>query len=109
MKMTTAESFATLEGEAEFAYPTAGKPCKTWYKIVGNDLFNSDVSKSPLIAIHGGPESTHHMFTSFTDFTEQYSIPVIFYDQPVLLHIFRRNLAVNLSGQTSFPSLNYTT
>ncbi|KAE9373128.1 proline-specific peptidase [Stipitochalara longipes BDJ] len=79
--MPSMDSFTTLEGEADFVYPTAGKPCKTWYKIVGSDLLNSDFSRTPVIAIHGGPGSTHHMFTSFTDFTTQYNIPIIFYDQ----------------------------
>jgi proline-specific peptidase len=79
--MLSTDCFATLEGEADFAYPTAGKPCKTWYKIVGSNLLNSDSSRPPVIAIHGGPGATHHHFTSFTDFTAQYNIPIIFYDQ----------------------------
>ncbi|PMD41797.1 proline-specific peptidase [Hyaloscypha variabilis F] len=79
--MPATETFITLEGEADFACPTAGKPCKTWYKIVRDHLGNSDSSRPPVIAIHGGPGSTHHMFTSFTDLTAQYNIPIIFYDQ----------------------------
>jgi proline-specific peptidase len=81
IKMPSMDSFVTVEGEADFAYPTAGKPCKTWYKIVGSNLLNSDTSRPPVIAIHGGPGATHHHFTSFADFTTQYNIPIIFYDQ----------------------------
>lgn len=79
--MSSTDSFASLEGEADFAYPMAGKPCKTWYKIVGSNLLSSDSSRPPVIAIHGGPGSTHLMFTSFNDFTAQHNIPIIFYDQ----------------------------
>jgi pimeloyl-ACP methyl ester carboxylesterase len=79
--MPSMDSFATLEGEAEFTYLTAGKPCKTWYKIVGSNLLNSDSSRPLVIAIYRGPGSTHHLFTSFTDFTAQYNILIIFYDQ----------------------------
>ncbi|KAI2626991.1 proline-specific peptidase [Hypomontagnella submonticulosa] len=66
------------EGEVAFDAPNAGKPCTTWYKVVG------DLSKSSdpvLIALHGGPGAGHEYLTSFTDLYEQYGIPIVFYDQ----------------------------
>ncbi|KAJ7055561.1 proline iminopeptidase [Mycena amicta] len=68
----------TTEGEAPFDVPTAGKPCKTWYKIVG-DL--STGSGRPLVTLHGGPGVPHSYLLSMTDLATKYGIPVIFYDQ----------------------------
>ncbi|KAK4182078.1 Alpha/Beta hydrolase protein [Podospora australis] len=65
------------EGEIFFNAPGAGKPCKTWYKIVGN-LQSSSV---PLIALHGGPGAGHNYLLSLTDLYRDHGIPVIFYDQ----------------------------
>lgn len=69
---------ATLitEGEVPFEAPNAGKPCKTWYKIVG-DL----KSGPPLIALHGGPGAGHEYLQAITDLQEKHGIPIIFYDQ----------------------------
>ncbi|KAI0774344.1 prolyl aminopeptidase-2 [Fomes fomentarius] len=55
----------------------AGKPCETWYQVYGD--LGSGIT--PLIAIHGGPGSTHHYILSLIDLAAIYSIPVIFYDQ----------------------------
>jgi proline-specific peptidase len=67
----------TTNGEAPFDAPGAGKPCKTWFRIVG------DLSKdtSPVIIAHGGPGAGYGYLTPLTDLTEKYGIPVIFYDQ----------------------------
>ncbi|KAL7622858.1 hypothetical protein AAE478_006537 [Parahypoxylon ruwenzoriense] len=65
------------EGEVAFDAPNAGKPCKTWYKIVGN----LESGKSPLVALHGGPGAGHEYLGSLTDVYEQHGIPIVFYDQ----------------------------
>lgn len=65
------------EGEIPFKAPSAGKPCKTWYKLVGS----LDSSSSPLIALHGGPGAGHEYMTSLNDLHEQHQIPIIYYDQ----------------------------
>jgi proline-specific peptidase len=70
-----ANTIAT-EGEVTFEAPNAGKPCKTWYRIVG-----SLESGPPLVALHGGPGAGHEYLLSLTDLHEKYGIPVIFYDQ----------------------------
>ncbi|KAI1409007.1 proline-specific peptidase [Hypoxylon sp. FL1857] len=68
---------ATSEGEVAFDAPGAGKPCKTWYKIIGS--LESDAI--PLIALHGGPGGGHEYLTPLVDLQEKYGLPVIFYDQ----------------------------
>ncbi|KAI1135120.1 proline-specific peptidase [Hypoxylon sp. FL0543] len=70
--------FPTVEGEVAFDAPNAGKPCTTWYRVVG-DLEKS--SNPVLIALHGGPGAGHEYLSSFTDLYEQYGIPIVFYDQ----------------------------
>jgi proline-specific peptidase len=65
------------EGKALFVIPNAGKPCETWYKIVGD--LQSGVT--PLITLHGGPGATHVYLLPFIDLYTKYGIPVIFYDQ----------------------------
>ncbi|KAE8446253.1 hypothetical protein EG329_012339 [Mollisiaceae sp. DMI_Dod_QoI] len=73
------ESLTTIEAEADFNYPSAGKPCKTWYKMVSPTT--PDPLRTPLICIHGAPGLTHHYLTPHTILAEKYGIPVIFYDQ----------------------------
>jgi proline-specific peptidase len=68
----------TIEAEVPFDAPGAGKPCKTWYKMVGS---LADAAGPPLIALHGGPGAGHGYMTSLTDLWTTYGIPVIFYDQ----------------------------
>ncbi|KUJ13707.1 proline iminopeptidase [Mollisia scopiformis] len=65
------------EGTVDFDIPAAGKPCKTWYKIIG-DL---SCGITPLMIIHGGPGLTHHYLLPLTDLNEKFGIPLIFYDQ----------------------------
>ncbi|KAF2178045.1 proline-specific peptidase [Zopfia rhizophila CBS 207.26] len=64
------------EGNIPFDVPDAGKPCSTWYRIVG-DL---DSSFTPLIVAHGGPGAAHEYLLPLTDLHEEYRIPIIFYD-----------------------------
>ena len=47
-KMSTTK---ITEGELDFHVESAGKPCKTWYKILGD--LQSGIQ--PLILLHGGP------------------------------------------------------
>ncbi|KAK4216299.1 L-amino acid amidase [Rhypophila decipiens] len=68
----------TTTGEIPFKAPGTDKPCKTWYKIVG-DIESSD--KTPLITLHGGPGAGYNYLTPLIDIYTQYKIPVIFYDQ----------------------------
>jgi len=63
-------------GEVTFEAPNSGRPCKTWYKIVGNLK-----SGPPLIALHGGPGAGHNYLLPLTDLHEKHGIPVVFYDQ----------------------------
>lgn len=66
------------EGEVALDVPSAGKPCKTWYIIVGN------VKKSarpPVIALHGGPGSGHDYMVALADLYEERGIPLILCDQ----------------------------
>ncbi|KAF8900835.1 proline-specific peptidase [Gymnopilus junonius] len=76
--MSTAYMPPVYEGEADFHYPAAGKPLKTWYKITG-DLKNSKAT--PLIILHGGPGVGSVAYNSLADLTVAYSIPIIQYDQ----------------------------
>ena len=55
----------------------AGRPCQTSYKVYG-DLKSGT---TPVVALHGGPGSTHHYIISIADLYVKYSIPVVFYDQ----------------------------
>ncbi|KAH7929615.1 proline-specific peptidase [Leucogyrophana mollusca] len=73
--MSSAQPF---EGEANFDVPTAGKPCKTWYKVYG-DL--TSPTHRPLIVLHGGPGSTHDYLGTLSEIHRLHSIPVVLYDQ----------------------------
>ncbi|KAJ7140385.1 proline-specific peptidase [Mycena filopes] len=55
------------EGEIPFVVPSAGKPCKTWYKIFGE--------------LHGGPGVNHAYLSILSDLTEAHAIPLVLYDQ----------------------------
>lgn len=66
-----------LQGEIDFQVPSAGKPCKTWYKLIG-DLHSG---KRPLIALHGGPGGASDYLNVFANITAIYGIPLIIYDQ----------------------------
>jgi proline-specific peptidase len=69
--------YPTSEGTVAFEAPNAGKPCRTWYKIVGE--LRSGIT--PLVTLHGGPGAGHEYLTSLIDLFEKYGIPVVFYDQ----------------------------
>ncbi|KAJ7753607.1 proline iminopeptidase [Mycena maculata] len=64
------------EGEVDFVAPAAGKPCKTWYRVIG-DL----KARRPLVALHGGPGCSHAYLGAFADLTAAHSIPLVLYDQ----------------------------
>ncbi|KAJ7448669.1 Alpha/Beta hydrolase protein [Mycena galericulata] len=68
-----------VEGEIDFIVPTAGRDCKTWYKIIG-DLADPS-SRRPLVALHGGPGVNHGYLLILEDLTKAHSIPLIVYDQ----------------------------
>ncbi|KAK7045124.1 proline iminopeptidase [Favolaschia claudopus] len=68
-----------VEGEVEFNVPAAGKPCKTWYKIIGE--LTAPSSRRPLVALHGGPGVNHAYLLILSDLTKAHSIPLIVYDQ----------------------------
>jgi L-proline amide hydrolase len=75
--MTLKMAPSIKEGTIPFDYPSAGKRCETWYKIVGD--LSSGVT--PLVTLHGGPGVSHDYMIQFSDLYELYGIPVIFYDQ----------------------------
>ena len=66
-----------VEGEASFAVPAAGKPCKTWYKVSGD--LKSGIR--PLVVLHGGPGCAHEYVEIVAQLTTLYAIPVVLYDQ----------------------------
>ncbi|OTA98511.1 hypothetical protein M426DRAFT_109244 [Hypoxylon sp. CI-4A] len=70
-------SHPVSEGEVDFDAPNAGKPCKTWYKIIGT----LGSGRPPLVALHGGPGAGHEYLEPLVDIYEQHGIPVVFYDQ----------------------------
>jgi L-proline amide hydrolase len=67
-----------VDDEAAFDVSSAGKPCKTWYKVVG-DLANR--THRPLVVLHGGPGLSHDYLIVLSALAATHSIPVIFYDQ----------------------------
>lgn len=70
--------FPVSESELAWEVPDAGKPCKTWFKILG-DLGST---RGPaLIALHGGPGAGHEYLMPFADLYKPYGIPIILYDQ----------------------------
>ncbi|KAI1372109.1 proline-specific peptidase [Hypoxylon crocopeplum] len=68
----------TSEGEVAFDAPSAGKPCKTWFKIVGS---LKESATPPIIALHGGPGAGHDYLVSLIDLYEKHGIPLMLYDQ----------------------------
>ncbi|KAI0553928.1 Alpha/Beta hydrolase protein [Xylaria curta] len=71
-------TYSITEGEIALDVPLAGKPCKTWYKVVGN---LDEALKSPIIALHGGPGSGHDYMVALTKLCEKQGVPIVFYDQ----------------------------
>ncbi|KAJ7698397.1 hypothetical protein B0H17DRAFT_1177448 [Mycena rosella] len=76
-------SLIVTEGEAEFTVPAAaaGKPWKTWYKVVGDLRSPTSPSRRPLAALHGGPGVNHAYLLILFDLTKSHSIPLVVYDQ----------------------------
>ncbi|KAH8885389.1 proline-specific peptidase [Thozetella sp. PMI_491] len=70
-------SFTVVEGEVAFEAPNAGKPCKTWYKIVGS----LDSEATPVVALHGGPGAGSAYLSPYIDLYTLHNVPVILYDQ----------------------------
>ncbi|KAH7890695.1 Alpha/Beta hydrolase protein [Phlebopus sp. FC_14] len=70
-------SVKIVEGEVPYSVPSAGKPCKTWYKVYGD--LKSGVR--PLVLLHGGPGAVHDYLEVISQVTTLYSIPVVLYDQ----------------------------
>lgn len=69
--------YPTIEGEIAFDVPDAGRPCKTWYKILGSLESTSPV----LIALHGGPGAGHDYLVPLVDIYKLYGVPIVLYDQ----------------------------
>lgn len=70
--------YPITEGEVAFEVPNAGKPCKTWYKILGS---LEDTTAPVLIGLHGGPGSGHEYLVPLADLYKPYKIPTVLYDQ----------------------------
>ncbi|KAI1343260.1 proline-specific peptidase [Xylariaceae sp. FL0016] len=87
----------SFEDEIEFAVSGAGKPCKTWYKVVGK------LDRPPIIALHGGPAGGHGILLTLTDVYERHGIPIVFYDQ---IGCGRSTLFQERTGDTSFWTLD---
>ncbi|KAF8175865.1 proline-specific peptidase [Pholiota molesta] len=66
-----------IEGEIDFAIPSLGKTCKTWYKIIG-DL---KPGVRPLVALHGGPGVGSEYLEILSDITKKHANPIVVYDQ----------------------------
>ena len=75
--MATKPTPEVLEGEINFHVPTAGKSCRTWYRLIGN----LRSSKRPLIVLHGGPGCSSDYLFVYANITALHGIPVIIYDQ----------------------------
>ncbi|KAI0180595.1 Alpha/Beta hydrolase protein [Hypoxylon sp. FL1284] len=68
-------SYPEREGEVDFQAPGASKPCKTWYKVVG------ELTSPPLVVLHGGPGVGYEYMTSLLDLHATHQLPLVFYDQ----------------------------
>ncbi|KAF8588843.1 proline-specific peptidase [Ramaria rubella] len=67
----------TIESTVDFPIPAAGKPCRTWYKLVGT----LPSQRRPLVALHGGPGGCHDLFNPLIALAHTHSIPLLLYDQ----------------------------
>ena len=68
---------ATQEGEVQFNVPGLSKPCRTWYKVMG-DLKSKII---PLVTLHGGPGACHEYLLPLQDLVMNFDIPIVLYDQ----------------------------
>lgn len=75
--MASQDFSLTVEGKVDFYIPATGKPCETWYKVIG-DLSSN---RRPLVALHGGPGVNHEYLLILSDLTSSLSIPLVVYDQ----------------------------
>ncbi|KAI2627771.1 proline-specific peptidase [Hypoxylon sp. NC1633] len=73
------EPYPTSSGEIPFDVPGAGKPCKTWYKIIGD--LSTPTTTTPLIALHGGPGAGHNYLIALAALHARHGTPLILYDQ----------------------------
>ncbi|GAM91091.1 hypothetical protein ANO11243_091380 [Dothideomycetidae sp. 11243] len=67
----------TIEGKLPFEVAGAGKPCETYYKVVG-DL---KCGKPVLLALHGGPGLVHDYLMPLAELHATHGVPIVFYDQ----------------------------
>lgn len=65
------------EGFVPLDLPTAGKPCQTYYKVIGS----LDSPHTPLVVLHGGPGACHEYLLPLADLHTTHNIPIILYDQ----------------------------
>ncbi|OAL36569.1 hypothetical protein AYO20_04185 [Fonsecaea nubica] len=72
-------SASYAEGTAPFSHPSLPKVCETWYKVFG-DLKSSSTGR-PLVILHGGPGMGHNYLSNLQRLSQEYGIPVVFYDQ----------------------------
>ncbi|KAF7977085.1 hypothetical protein HWV62_4661 [Athelia sp. TMB] len=73
---TTVPDLPVTEGTVALDVPSAGVPCHTWYKVVG-DLANR--THTPLVILHGGPGMTHTYLSALLPLAR--TRPLVFYDQ----------------------------
>ncbi|KAK7028391.1 proline-specific peptidase [Favolaschia claudopus] len=64
-------------GRAPFTLPFDGTRAETFYTVFGNLKTSQQI---PLVVCHGG-RATHHYLKSLSQLTEEFSIPVVLYDQ----------------------------
>lgn len=74
--MSTTQDVAIKEGTVPF--PHDGATYATYYKVFGDF---SDHTRTPLIALHGGPGVVHNYLLPLADLARAHSVPVILYDQ----------------------------
>ncbi|KAL8993436.1 MAG: hypothetical protein Q9169_006353 [Polycauliona sp. 2 TL-2023] len=72
----TSASMST--GHIPFLHPFNSTPFETWYDFVPAP---SSPAHRPLVILHGGPGIPHDYLLPLIDLADNYSIPLIFYDQ----------------------------
>lgn len=75
--MATLEELDGIAGEVDFDVPGAGKPCRTWYKLIGP----LDPNTIPLVTLHGGPGMTCDYLSPLANLRHSHGTTVLFYDQ----------------------------
>ncbi|KAI1325520.1 Alpha/Beta hydrolase protein [Xylariaceae sp. FL0255] len=69
---------SSTENTVKFETPLAGKPCETWYRIIGNVKSSSQPA---IVALHGGPGSGHDYMVALGSLYEKHGFPIVLYDQ----------------------------